>query len=70
MCRKNAKSSDPRLNLVTDAIEHALFARYPWKRYPVKLFIRFVARPVGLLPSFVGDFILSHLVPIPKPREA
>ena len=70
MSRRNAKSSDRRLNIVTDTIEHALFARYPWKRYPVQLFVKLLVRPVSIMPAFVGDFLLSCKFLAPKPREA
>ncbi|XP_072015611.1 retinol dehydrogenase 16-like [Amphiura filiformis] len=64
-----SKTADTRIHLVTDSIEHALFAKYPWKRYPVGGLIRFVARPGGLLPSFIGDFLRYNFVPFPTPHR-
>ncbi len=64
-----SKTAETRIYLVTDSIEHALFAKYPWRRYPVGGVTRFVARPGGLLPSFIGDFIRLNFVPFPKPQQ-
>ncbi|XP_072025452.1 retinol dehydrogenase 7-like [Amphiura filiformis] len=64
-----AKASDPRLYLVTDAIEHALFAWYPWKRYPIGGIVRFVVRPLNILPAFISDLVKDKLFPLPKPQH-
>lgn len=67
--RKILDTSDPRLYLVTDAIEHALFARFPWRRYPIGGLIRFVARPCALMPACIGDAVRKLAFPVPKPNS-
>ena len=51
--------ASPHLHLVTQAMEHALFARFPWRRYlpgwEAKLFYKLLS----LLPAILTDLIFS-----------
>ncbi|XP_038053298.1 retinol dehydrogenase 7-like [Patiria miniata] len=51
--------ASPKLHLVTDAMEHALCGRFPWRRYlpglEAKLFYKFFS----LLPAFFTDFVFA-----------
>ncbi len=66
--RESEKASDPRLYLVTDAIEHALFAWYPRARYPVGVLVWTIARLVSISPASVADFLTRMIMPLPKPQ--
>ncbi|XP_022099538.1 retinol dehydrogenase 3-like [Acanthaster planci] len=50
-------SSD--LHLVTDAMEHALSARFPWRRYLPGLEAKLFYKVFSLLPAFFTDFVFA-----------
>jgi retinol dehydrogenase-16 len=50
-----------RLNIVTDAFEHAILGRYPQARYVIGADIKFLFLPVAVLPERLGDWILAML---------
>ncbi|XP_037542081.1 retinol dehydrogenase 1 [Nematolebias whitei] len=51
---------------VTRCMEHALTARYPRTRYGAGWDAKFFWIPLSYLPSFVADFIVRVLLPLPK----
>ncbi|XP_072300509.1 retinol dehydrogenase 1 [Eucyclogobius newberryi] len=57
-------SSD--LSKVTDCMEHALTAYYPRTRYGAGWDAKFFWIPLSYLPSFVSDFVVNVLLPMPK----
>ncbi|XP_022099537.1 retinol dehydrogenase 7-like [Acanthaster planci] len=55
------RMASPKLHEVTDAMEHALCARFPWRRYLPGLDAKFFYKPMSLLPAFLADRIYSVL---------
>uniref|UniRef100_A0A3Q3G9Q6 Retinol dehydrogenase 1 n=2 Tax=Kryptolebias marmoratus TaxID=37003 RepID=A0A3Q3G9Q6_KRYMA len=51
---------------VTRCMEHALTARYPRKRYAAGWDAKLIWIPLSYLPSFVADFVVSMLLPVPE----
>ncbi|XP_038076618.1 retinol dehydrogenase 7-like [Patiria miniata] len=64
--------SSPKLHLVTDAMEHALCARWPWRRYMPGNDVKLLHKPLSMVPAAVTDFISGLLVfrklPVAQPR--
>ncbi|XP_044142300.1 retinol dehydrogenase 7-like [Bufo gargarizans] len=56
------------LSLVTNCMEHALTAVYPWTRYSVGWDATLFYLPLSYLPTVISDFILS--IGIPRPADA
>ncbi|XP_072016832.1 retinol dehydrogenase 16-like [Amphiura filiformis] len=67
--KESEKGADPRLHLVTDAIEHALLAWSPWSRYPVGILVKIVARLIHVLPAFAADPLTQTILYLPKPQR-
>ena len=65
---KHLTMTDPRIYLVTDAMEHALFARFPWRRYSVGFKSRFIGTPLSVLPAIIVDVVKDFVNPLPKPN--
>ncbi|XP_069826524.1 retinol dehydrogenase 16-like [Dendropsophus ebraccatus] len=61
MCNKD-------LSLVTNCMEHALTAMYPWTRYAVGWDSKLIYLPLSYLPTVVSDYILT--IGQPRPAEA
>ncbi|XP_047456659.1 retinol dehydrogenase 1 [Mugil cephalus] len=57
-------SSD--LSKVTGCMEHALTARFPRTRYGAGWDAKLLWIPLSYLPSFVSDFVMRVLLPLPK----
>ncbi|KAM3935124.1 retinol dehydrogenase 7-like [Leptodactylus fuscus] len=55
----------PHIKQVTDCMEHALTAVYPWTRYSAGWNTKLFFLPVSYLPTFMSDYLLAH--PLPKP---
>ena len=51
--------ASPKLHLVTDAMEHALCARFPWRRYLPGLEAKLFYKVCSLLPAIFTDFLFS-----------
>lgn len=51
---------------VTRCMEHALTARHPRTRYGAGWDAKLLWIPLSYFPSFVVDFIMSALLPLPK----
>lgn len=56
-----------KLSLVTDCIEHALTAVYPWTRYSAGWDAKFILVPLSYLPTVITDFLLT--MGQPKPAQ-
>ncbi|XP_071940883.1 retinol dehydrogenase 16-like [Antedon mediterranea] len=56
----------PRLHYVTDDIQHALFARWPYNRYAPGIDAKLVWQPLQYFPSFITDKLFETFNPIPK----
>ncbi|XP_020499811.1 retinol dehydrogenase 1 [Labrus bergylta] len=56
----------PDLSKVTRCMQHALTARFPRIRYSAGWDAKFVWIPLSYLPSFVSDFVVNALLPLPK----
>ncbi|XP_040281618.1 retinol dehydrogenase 7-like [Bufo bufo] len=56
------------LSLVTNCMEHALTAVYPWTRYSVGWDATLFYLPLSYLPTVISDFILT--IGMPRPADA
>ncbi|XP_071805725.1 retinol dehydrogenase 7-like [Asterias amurensis] len=56
--RGTLSRASPNLHLVTDAAEHALCARWPWRRYLPGAEAKFFCKPMSMLPAFLADYII------------
>ncbi|XP_063808521.1 retinol dehydrogenase 7-like [Pseudophryne corroboree] len=56
---------NPHVSQVTDCMEHALTAVYPWTRYSAGWITKLFYLPVSYLPTFMSDYLLAH--PLAKP---
>ncbi|XP_071789066.1 retinol dehydrogenase 7-like [Asterias amurensis] len=56
----------PSCHLVTDAMEHALCARWPWRRYMPGNDIKFIYKPLSMIPPWITDYIRYWQVPRPE----
>ncbi|XP_063290424.1 retinol dehydrogenase 7-like [Pelobates fuscus] len=57
--------SSPKLNRVTDCMEHALTAVYPWTRYSSGWDCKLYFLPVSYLPTVLSDYLLCWSAPKP-----
>ncbi|CAH2224403.1 retinol dehydrogenase 3-like [Pelobates cultripes] len=57
--------SSSQVSKVTDCMEHALTAVYPWTRYSVGWDCKFLYLPASYLPTVLSDYILSLFLPKP-----
>ncbi|XP_061696982.1 retinol dehydrogenase 1 isoform X2 [Syngnathoides biaculeatus] len=55
----------PHISMVTSCMEHALTACFPRTRYTVGWDAHLLWIPLSYLPSFVSDFVISTLLPLP-----
>lgn len=55
----------PDLSKVTNCMEHALTARFPRTRYGAGWDAKLFWIPLSYLPSFVLDFFIDVLLPLP-----
>ncbi|XP_053313651.1 retinol dehydrogenase 7-like [Spea bombifrons] len=62
------KSINPRLNEVTDCMEHALTAIYPWTRYSAGWDCKLFYIPLSYLPTLLSDYVLWRSAPKPACR--
>lgn len=53
--------STPNIDLVVDAYEHALTAKWPKKRYSIHWDAKLLWIPMSYMPSFMQDFIITML---------
>ncbi|XP_053184407.1 retinol dehydrogenase 1 [Scomber japonicus] len=56
----------PDISKVTRCMEHALTASFPRTRYGAGWDAKLFWIPLSYLPSFVSDFVISVLLPLPK----
>ncbi|KAK2839765.1 hypothetical protein Q5P01_013505 [Channa striata] len=59
----------PDLSKVTNCMEHALTARFPLTRYSAGWDAKLLWIPLSYLPSFVSDFAIDMLLPLPKEKR-
>ncbi|XP_068121263.1 retinol dehydrogenase 7-like [Hyperolius riggenbachi] len=52
-------SSSPRINVVTDCMEHALTAVHPWTRYSPGWDCKLYYLPASYLPTVISDYVFS-----------
>ncbi|XP_045910474.1 retinol dehydrogenase 1 [Micropterus dolomieu] len=64
ICMQILCSSD--ISKVTWCMEHALTARFPRTRYSAGWDAKLFWIPLSYLPSFVSDFLMTVLLPLPK----
>ncbi|XP_063300830.1 retinol dehydrogenase 7-like [Pelobates fuscus] len=57
--------ANPKLTGVTDCMEHALTAVYPWTRYSPGWDCKFYYIPVSYLPTVLSDYLLCRSAPKP-----
>ncbi|KAM9851203.1 uncharacterized protein ACBR49_006501 [Aulostomus maculatus] len=55
----------PDISKVTRCMEHALTARFPHTRYSAGWDAKFLWIPLSYMPSFVSDFVVNVLLPLP-----
>ncbi|XP_053311680.1 retinol dehydrogenase 7-like [Spea bombifrons] len=58
-----------KLNKVTDCMEHALTAVYPWTRYSPGWDAKFYYLPLSYLPTAISDYVLTRSAAKPAQRE-
>ncbi|XP_059575301.1 17-beta-hydroxysteroid dehydrogenase type 6-like isoform X2 [Alligator mississippiensis] len=58
-------TANPKLHLVTDAMEHALTARHPRTRYSCGWDAKLFYLPVSYLPTSWADYLLTRSMPKP-----
>ncbi|XP_063300828.1 retinol dehydrogenase 7-like [Pelobates fuscus] len=61
-------SVSPYVCKVTDCMEHALTAVYPWTRYSPGWDCKFYFLPVSYLPTVLSDYLLCRSAPKPAKR--
>ncbi|XP_069829034.1 short-chain dehydrogenase/reductase family 9C member 7-like [Dendropsophus ebraccatus] len=70
---KNVKAliatASPRNYLVTNSMEHALTAVYPWTRYTPGLDSKLIYIPASYLPTVLADYWLSLSAPKPADKK-
>ncbi|KAG8452479.1 hypothetical protein GDO86_004317 [Hymenochirus boettgeri] len=59
------KTADSRLNKVTDCMEHALTAAFPWTRYSPGWDCKLYFLPVSYLPTVMSDYLFCRSAPKP-----
>ncbi|XP_063283260.1 retinol dehydrogenase 7-like [Pelobates fuscus] len=57
--------SNSKLSLVTDCMEHALTAVYPWTRYSAGLDAKILYLPISYFPTVIADFLIGLYKPKP-----
>ncbi|XP_053311674.1 retinol dehydrogenase 7-like [Spea bombifrons] len=60
--------SSAKLSLVTDCMEHALTAVYPWSRYSAGLDAKILYLPLSYFPTAIADFVMN--LTYPKPSQS
>ncbi|KAM4701139.1 retinol dehydrogenase 7-like isoform 1-T4 [Discoglossus pictus] len=61
-------STSPKLYKVTDCMEHALTAVYPWTRYSAGWDCKLFFLPLSYLPTVISDYVLCRSAPKPAQR--
>ncbi|XP_075447559.1 retinol dehydrogenase 7-like [Ascaphus truei] len=61
-------STSSKLYKVTDCMEHALIAVYPWTRYSPGWDSKLFYIPVSYLPTILSDYVLCRSAPKPAQR--
>ncbi|XP_022090636.1 short-chain dehydrogenase/reductase family 9C member 7-like isoform X1 [Acanthaster planci] len=62
LIRTKLQDVSPNLHHVTGTIEHALCARWPWRRYLPGSDAKFLFKPLSLMPAFVVDNIFNLII--------
>ncbi|XP_075447572.1 retinol dehydrogenase 7-like [Ascaphus truei] len=62
------ESTSSKLYEVTDCMEHALIAVYPWTRYSPAWDSKLFYIPVSYLPTILSDYVLCRSAPKPAQR--
>lgn len=52
-------NASSKIEEVTNAYEHAIFSKYPKRRYPLGYDCKYFAIPISLLPSWISDYIMT-----------
>ncbi|KAG8452476.1 hypothetical protein GDO86_004315 [Hymenochirus boettgeri] len=60
-------ASSPKLNKVTDCMEHALTAAFPWTRYSPGWDCKLYFLPLSYLPTVMSDYLICRSAPKPAP---
>ncbi|CAH2224401.1 retinol dehydrogenase 3-like [Pelobates cultripes] len=63
------ETSSPQMRKVTDCMEHALTAVYPWTRYSPGWDCKFYYIPVSYLPTALSDYLLCRTRAKPGQEE-
>ncbi|KAM4701132.1 retinol dehydrogenase 7-like [Discoglossus pictus] len=58
-----AESANTNIHLVSDCMEHALTAVYPWTRYSPGWDSKLFYLPLSYMPTFISDYVLSLNAP-------
>ncbi|MEE6471621.1 hypothetical protein FKM82_009316 [Ascaphus truei] len=61
-------SANSKLYKVTDCMEHALIAVYPWTRYSAGWDSKLFYIPVSYLPTILSDYVICRSAPKPAQR--
>ncbi len=69
MADRALDTASDKLYYVTDAMEHALTAWWPWRRYLAGWDAKLLFKPLSMLPAFITDNLDSMLgmkAPVPR----
>ncbi|XP_063808528.1 retinol dehydrogenase 7-like isoform X4 [Pseudophryne corroboree] len=59
------RSASPRAHMVSDCMEHAVTAIYPWTRYSPGWDCKLYLLPISYLPTVISDYLLCRSAPKP-----
>ncbi|XP_063806809.1 17-beta-hydroxysteroid dehydrogenase type 6-like [Pseudophryne corroboree] len=59
------QSANPRAHMVSDCMEHAVTAVYPWTRYSPGWDCKLFYLPLSYLPTVLSDYVLCRSAPKP-----
>ncbi|XP_075055534.1 retinol dehydrogenase 7-like [Mixophyes fleayi] len=59
------RTASPKVHKVTDCMEHALTAVYPWTRYSPGWDCKLYYLPLSYLPTVISDYLLCRSAPKP-----
>ncbi|XP_044143808.1 retinol dehydrogenase 7-like isoform X1 [Bufo gargarizans] len=62
-------TASPKIYEVTNSMEHALTAVYPWTRYSPGLDSKLFYLPMSYLPTVLSDYVLCHSAPKPVAKK-
>ncbi|KAM4701134.1 retinol dehydrogenase 7-like isoform 2-T2 [Discoglossus pictus] len=59
MLKKLTESGSTKIHMVSDCMEHAITAVYPWTRYSPGWVCKFFFLPISYFPTVISDYVFS-----------